>query len=203
MVLFLCKAEFLIIEVRRELHLKNLGKTMDHLFNGLIVFALAVMAILVFGNVVLRYAFNSGITWSEEMARFLFIWLVLLGAIMALKENAHLGVDMLIKRLPKPLKKALYVISNLIVLFVLYLLVEGSWKMTVLNADSLAPATGMPLSYIYCTGVVMGVGMAVIIVFNIFRTLLGKADIDDLSRTQESEEFISSENIQTHQGVPR
>lgn len=183
--------------------MKSLGKATDFLFNVLIALALSAMAILVFGNVVLRYAFNSGITWSEEMARFLFIWLVFIGAIMALKENLHLGVEMLIKRLPRPLKKAAYVCSNLIVLVVLYLVVEGSWKMTVLSADSAAPATGLPESMIHGTGVVMGVGMAVIILFNIIRTLSGKADIDELTRTQESEELMSTKTSLTQREVPR
>jgi TRAP-type C4-dicarboxylate transport system permease small subunit len=60
-------------------------KKMNDLFmkflNIFIAAALAMMAILVFSNVVLRYVFNSGITWSEEMSRFLFIWSTFLGAI--------------------------------------------------------------------------------------------------------------------------
>jgi TRAP-type C4-dicarboxylate transport system permease small subunit len=182
---------------------KKLGTTIDHLFNGLIAFALAVMSILVFGNVVLRYLFNSGITWSEEMARFLFIWLVLLGAIGALKDNAHLGVDMVVKRLPKPLKKLVYMISNLLVLIVLYQVIDGSWKMTVLNADSLAPATNMPLSMIYGTGIVMGVGMGIIVLLNMYRALFNKVDINHLTRTQESEELLTADTHgQTTQNKP-
>ena len=61
---------------------------------------LAVMVVLVFGNVVLRYGFNLGITVSEELSRLLFVWLTFLGAIVALREHGHLGVDMLVSRLP-------------------------------------------------------------------------------------------------------
>ena len=75
------------------------------LLDALIVLALAIMVVLVFGNVVLRYAFNTGITVSEEVSRWLFVWLVFLGAIVALKEHAHLGSDMLVSRLPVAGKK--------------------------------------------------------------------------------------------------
>ena len=51
------------------------------------------MVVLVFGNVVLRYGFNSGITVSEELSRWLLVWLTFLGAIVAVREHAHLGVD--------------------------------------------------------------------------------------------------------------
>ena len=65
-----------------------------------IAICLAVMVVLVFGNVVLRYVFNSGITMSEELSRWLMVWLTFLGAIVALREHAHLGVDTLVRALP-------------------------------------------------------------------------------------------------------
>ena len=63
------------------------------------------MVVLVFGNVVLRYAFNTGITVSEEVSRWLFVWLTFLGAIVAMQEHGHLGVDMLVARLPTPARR--------------------------------------------------------------------------------------------------
>ena len=77
-----------------------------HLLKGLIALCLAVMVVLVFGNVVLRYAFNLGITVSEELSRWLFVWMTFLGAIIAMREHGHLGVDMLVSRLPPWGKKA-------------------------------------------------------------------------------------------------
>ncbi len=71
------------------------------LLNGVIALFLAIMVVLVFGNVVLRYGFNSGITVSEEVSRWLFVWLTFLGAIVALHEHGHLGTDMLVSRLPR------------------------------------------------------------------------------------------------------
>ena len=57
------------------------------------------MVVLVFGNVVLRYGFNSGISVSEEMSRWLFVWLTFLGGVVALHEHAHLGTEMLVGHL--------------------------------------------------------------------------------------------------------
>ena len=65
-----------------------------------IALCLAVMVVLVFGNVVLRYIFNSGIAMSEELSRWLLVWLTFLGAIVALRQHAHLGVDTLVRALP-------------------------------------------------------------------------------------------------------
>ena len=65
---------------------------------GAIALCLAAMVVLVFTNVVLRYLFNSGIATSEELSRWLLVWLTFLGAIVAMREHAHLGVDSLIRR---------------------------------------------------------------------------------------------------------
>ncbi len=53
----------------------------------LIAAALAVMVVLVFGNVFMRYAFDSGFIVSEELSRWLFVWLTFLGAVVAVRDN--------------------------------------------------------------------------------------------------------------------
>lgn len=152
--------------------------------------SLALMAILIFSNVVLRYVFHSGITWSEEMSRYLFIWLIFLGAISAMKDNEHLGMDMVIKRLPKWMKKICFVISNVLILYVLWLVLDGSWQMTLLNQDSKGPVTGIPLSFVYGIGIVMSISIALILVVKLYRVLFTSIDIDELTRIPESEELM-------------
>lgn len=181
---------------------QKLSKFFNHVLNGAIAISLASMAILVFGNVILRYAFNSGITWSEEMSRFLFVWMVFFGAIAALKDNMHLGVDLLVNALPRPLKKGVFMVSNILVIYLLWLLLDGSWKMTVLNMDSAAPATGMPLAYVYGVGIIASVSMAAIILLNMYRVLFSKdsdaslmmvSNVDDVMKeAKQIEEEVKS-----------
>lgn len=156
--------------------------------NVLMAVCLSGMAILVFLNVVLRYAFDSGITWSEEMSRFLFVWLTFLGAIGALKDNSHLGVDMFIKKMPLVGKKVAFVLSNLIVLYVLWLVLDGSWKSTMISTKALSPAVGLPLSYIYGIGIVVSIGMAIIVLFHIYQVLFHKDAVEKLISMKGSDE---------------
>ena len=81
------------------------------LLKALIAVCLTCMVVLVLSNVILRYAFNSGITLSEEVSRWLFVYLVFLGAIVALRERGHLGMDSLVSRL-SPLGKQLLTEMN-------------------------------------------------------------------------------------------
>ncbi|WP_422124332.1 TRAP transporter small permease [Planococcus sp. X10-3] len=162
-------------------HITNIS----NILKFLIALCLASMAVLIFGNVVLRYGFNTGIVWAEEMSRFLFVWMIFLGAIVALKENNHLSVDILTKRVPPPIKKFLYIFSNLIVLFSLWIVLEGSWNMTLKNLNNTAPVTKLPYAYLYGVGIIMSIGMGSIVIVNIIKALFF-SDIKD-EKTQITE----------------
>ena len=77
--------------------MKKINDLFFRLAEFVLVIMLSLMVIMVFGNVVLRYGFNSGLISSEELSRFLFIWVTFLGAIVAMRDNAHLGLDTLIR----------------------------------------------------------------------------------------------------------
>src|SRR5438874_6201478 len=113
------------------------------LLKGVIALCLAVMVVLVFGNVVLRYGFNSGITVSEELSRWLLVWLTFLGAIVALRQHAHLGVDTLVRALPPLGKKICFIVSYFLMLYADWLLTLDSWKQAVITFGDSAPASGI------------------------------------------------------------
>jgi TRAP-type C4-dicarboxylate transport system permease small subunit len=92
-----------------------------HLLKFCIAAFLAIMVALVFGNVVLRYAFNLGITTSEELSRLLFVWLTFLGAIVALREHGHVGVDIVVRLLPAAGKKLCYIVAHILMRFATWL----------------------------------------------------------------------------------
>jgi TRAP-type C4-dicarboxylate transport system permease small subunit len=162
---------------------------------ALIALLLALMVVLVFGNVVLRYGFNSGITVSEEVSRWLFIWMTFLGAVVALKEHGHLGVDMVVQRLPKAGKKACLAIGHLVMLYVVWLLFQGSVAQARINWDVTAPTTGASMAIVYASGIVFAVLAAFILALDLFRLLTGRLSDEDLVMVQESEEAVQLQQI--------
>ena len=164
--------------------------------NGLLVLLLAMMVVLVFGNVVLRYAFDSGITVSEEVSRWLFVWMTFLGALVALKEHAHLGSDMLVSRLPTLGKKICLVAGQLLMLYVTWLLFWGSLAQARINWDVEAPVTGASVAIFYGAGVVFALGSAALILRELWRAVTGQLSEDDLVMVKESEEAAELESLQ-------
>ena len=166
-----------------------------HVLKVAIVACLAVMVILVFGNVVLRYGFNMGITVSEELSRLLFVWLTFLGAIVALREHGHLGVDMLVSRLSPTGKKVCLVVSELLMLWVTWLFLKGSWEQTMINLDVKSPSAGLSMGLIYGVGVVFSVSVGIIIFTISYRIFTGQMSEAEMVMVKESEELEEVEEL--------
>lgn len=153
-----------------------------------IALCLLVMVVLVFGNVVLRYAFNSGITVSEELSRWLFVWLTFVGAIVAMRDRAHLGMDSLVVRLPSWGKKACFVLSNVLMLYVVWLFADGSWQQTIINLENRAPATGLSSGIYYGVGLFFCLSAAAIILYHLYQVATGRMSDAELIQIRESED---------------
>ncbi len=162
----------------------------------LIAACLAAMVVLVFGNVVLRYGFNSGITVSEELSRLFFVWLTFLGAIVALRQHGHLGMDSLVAALPRAGKTLCFAVSHAIMIYVTWLLLQGSWDQTLINLDVAAPATGLSMGLFYGSGVVFGVSALAILAVNLLRALAGRLSDGELIMVKDSEEQAELEGVQ-------
>lgn len=160
-----------------------------HWLDSLTALFLAVMVVMVFGNVVLRYVFNSGIAVSEELSRWLFVWLTFIGAVVALKDHGHLGTDMLVSKLSPTGKKICLVISQLLMLGITGMIFTGSLAQTKINLDVEAPVTGAPMAVVYAAGLAFAVPAVFLLLRELWRTLSGQIRDDELVMVQESEDL--------------
>lgn len=159
----------------------------------LVVLCLVAMVVMVFGNVVLRYAFNSGITISEEMSRYCFIWLTYLGAMVAMREGGHLGVDTLIKALPLAGKKTCLFLSEVLMLFCNVLFLMGTWKMHELQVTNVSPVVGISMIWIYGIGYVVAVVMGLFNLSKLWRLFTGRITEAELVQVVEAEGLKEAE----------
>jgi TRAP-type C4-dicarboxylate transport system permease small subunit len=157
------------------------------LVNLFIVLCLAGMVVLVFVNVVLRYGFGSGILVSEELSRFMLVWLTFVGGAAAMHTHSHLGVDTLVRWLPPIGRKICAVVSIGLILLCLGYFFHGSWLQMVVNLDVRSPVLNMPMSYYYGVGIFFSVFAGVILMVDLYRVLSGKAKDEDLTMVKESD----------------
>ena len=150
---------------------------------------LAAMVVMVFGNVVLRYAFNSGITVSEELSRWLFVWMTFLGALVALRTHHHLGTDSLVSRLPVGGKKFCLGASHLLMLYLCWLMFQGSWQQTVINWGTTSAVMEASMGYFYAAGVFFSVFAMVFILSDFWKLVSGQLNESELIGVTESDDM--------------
>ncbi len=158
------------------------------LLGYVIAAALALMVVLVFGNVFMRYAFNSGLTVSEELSRWLFVWVTFLGAVIALRDNAHLGTDMLVGKFGPRGKRVFMGISLLLMMYCLWLIFIGTYDQFMVNKDSQSAVMEVSMGWFYAGGMVMSTLSFPILALDLYRLLTGQIRDEDLMLIQESEE---------------
>ncbi|WP_032094057.1 TRAP transporter small permease [Necropsobacter rosorum] len=147
--------------------MKSLAVFIGKALEVLVVAILAIMSTLVFLNVVLRYGFNSSINVTEEVSRYMFVWLVFLAAILAFNDNQHVNVTILTDKLSPRTQKILHLFTDAAMLFCCYLIVDGSWIQFNLNLNNLAPISGLPQGLTYLASVIAGLGIGILLLLRI------------------------------------
>lgn len=166
------------------------------ILKGAVVVCISTMVVLVFGNVVLRYGFNSGITVSEELSRWCFVWLTFIGGATAMREHLHLGMDSVVSKLPVGGKKFCFVLSHLLMIACALLFMSGSWDQTIINIGVEAPATGLSSGFFYGIGVFFSANALLILLYDLFMMLSGKIKDDELVQIRESEEELDEAELE-------
>lgn len=158
------------------------------LLKAIIAALLAIMILLVFGNVVLRYAFNSGIVVSEELSRWCLVWITFIGAVVALRERQHLGMDVLVRGMGRTGRMVCLITSHALMLYTTVLLFWGSWRQMLINWDVEAPASELSTAWFYGAGVFFGLFAGLVLLWDLLLLATGRLSDDELISVKESED---------------
>ncbi len=157
---------------------------------ALLAFQLATIIVMVFGNVVLRYGFNSGLDVSEELSRWCLVWITFLGAALALKDGHHLGMDAMVVKLGRTGRSVCFALTRSTMLVVSAMFLVGSWRQTLLDRDVAAPVTGLSTAWFYGVGVVFSFLCILILGNDLLRLVRGKLTDAELIGIVESQEAL-------------
>jgi len=138
--------------------LDRIEKALD----AVLVFMMVVMAGAVVLQVASRYVFNRPTSWSEELARYLFVWITFLGAAVVIRKRRHVDVTVLTDRLPPGAAKVVYLVSDAAVLFMLGALTWAGAGLAIMAHRQLSAAMDLPMSLAYSA---MPVGTGLMFVF--------------------------------------
>lgn len=130
---------------------------------------LTLMVAIVFSNVIGRYFLHSSVAWSEEVSRFMMIWLVFLGAVLAYIKNEHLALDLLVTSVPKKVGNYILVLANILVLLAVSVLIKGGYSLAKENISWLSPGASISYGFVYSIVPVCG---AILFIQTIFKLII-------------------------------
>jgi len=176
--------------------LKSLADALTRALEVVMVICMVVMLVMVFGNVVLRLFFNTGIDLSEEIPRFAFVWMTFLGAIVGMRRRAHLGVDMLVQVLPVFGRKVCWGISQAVMLVCCLYITYGTWLQHDIIQGNASPVAQISMLWVFGVSYVTGVSISIICASNLLRLFAGKVAENELIDVHEEG---MSEALETEQ----
>jgi TRAP-type C4-dicarboxylate transport system permease small subunit len=133
---------------------KAVWRGIDGLVDAVCIVACAILVVVSFAGVIFRYVLNDSLVWSEELARYLFIWIIFLGAAIGVRQGAHIALDIFVAGLPARIERGLLWIERVaIFVFALMILVPGR-RLVEIGMSNLSPALEIPMGLVYAAPVV-------------------------------------------------
>ena len=137
--------------------MEKLLARIDWVLDKVTLVILILLNLVVGAQVFARYVLNHSLFWSEELARYMFIWLVFLSAAMVLRQDRHIQVSAFVDMLPASMKRAIIILGDLLMLgFVLVVFVE-SIRLAGMVWTVLTAAMEIPWTLVYL-GILLGMG---------------------------------------------
>jgi TRAP-type transport system small permease protein len=160
--------------------LKSVADALTRALEVVMVLCLAVMLVMVFGNVVLRLFFNTGIDLSEEIPRFAFVWMTFLGAIVGMRRRAHLGVDIVVQLLPVLGRRVCWGISQAVMLVCCGYIVYGTWLQHDIIKGNASPVAQLSMLWVFGVSYLTGSAIGLICLSNLVRLVAGRVPDNEL-----------------------
>jgi len=126
--------------------LARAGRAFDMAIEAIVILAFLSFVVLSFGQVILRYLLGMPLTWSEEISRYLFVWVVFLGGGVAARYRGHIVLDFLLGILPRKVRIGLVLAMGVLSLAMLLVLFAWQgWNLTLVSWRQESSATGLPV----------------------------------------------------------
>ena len=135
----------------------------DNLEKMICTVTLALMSAIIVAQVFFRYVLNNSLSWSEEMARYVFIWLIYIGISYGCKLRKHIKIDAALNLFPKKVRPYIVVLGDILfIVFAVYIVYTGTvYSLSQMQYNMRSPALKIPNEFVYMSTVV-GFGLAVI-----------------------------------------
>ena len=134
-----------------------------------------LLVVIVFFQVFFRYVLNSPLAWSEELARFTFVWLVFISSAVVARDDSHMSMNFVVNLMPEKVRAIIDVISKLIISIFMVITMRQTIIIMRITASQASPSLQIPMSLIYFS---LFVGFALMLLDYATRIILRRREGD-------------------------
>lgn len=129
--------------------LYKLEKILSRIIIGITGIILLAITVIIFIQVIYRKVLQNSLAWSEELTKYLMVWMTFLATGYILGRGAHSNMDMLVTKLPKSLQLIINKISGVLLMFFSYVVLKYGYELTLLGTRQKSSALLIPMNYVY------------------------------------------------------
>ena len=152
----------------------HVKRGLDVALRWLCIGLFAALVLIVVWQVFSRQVLNAPSTWSEELAKYIFIWLGLFGAALVFGERGHIAVDALVRKMPERLQRWNAVLGQIVIAaFAVLVLVYGGWQVSELAWNQSMPGLPLKVGWLYLALPLSGVLVLFYTVYHLVAVVRG------------------------------
>ena len=139
--------------------IQKVDKCLSMIENAVIILGLSAMFLILLAQVIMRYVFSRPLTWSEEAARFIFVYVSFIGISYAYRQKGHIRMEVVVNLFPQAVRRGLEVLINLGTIALFCYMIPFSFRFIGIQAGVKATATHIPMSIVY-TALPLGIALS-------------------------------------------
>ena len=139
--------------------IQKVDKCLSMIENAVIILGLSAMFLILLAQVIMRYVFSRPLTWSEEAARFIFVYVSFIGISYAYRQKGHIRMEVVVNLFPQAVRRGLEVLINLGTIALFCYMIPFSFRFIGIQAGVKATATLIPMSIVY-TALPLGMALS-------------------------------------------
>ena len=139
--------------------IQKVDKCLSMIENAVIILGLSAMFLILLAQVIMRYVFSRPLTWREEAARFIFVYVSFIGISYAYRQKGHIRMEVVVNLFPQAVRRGLEVLINLGTIALFCYMIPFSFRFIGIQAGVKATATHIPMSIVY-TALPLGMALS-------------------------------------------
>ena len=139
--------------------IQKVDKCLSMIENAVIILGLSAMFLILLAQVIMRYVFSRPLTWSEDAARFIFVYVSFIGISYAYRQKGHIRMEVVVNLFPQAVRRGLEVLINLGTIALFCYMIPFSFRFIGIQAGVKATATHIPMSIVY-TALPLGMALS-------------------------------------------